>query len=254
MDVQLQFYERSGAHYLRWTRAERIQHCLLAASFIVLVVTGFALRYPDAWWVRPFVGQEWLFNLRGVVHRIAGATLLGLGFVHVYYLAFTPRGRLQIAALLPGLRDLVDAWANLRYNLGVARRKPKFGHYTYFEKVEYWALIWGTVVMGITGLMLWFNSLTLKIFPRWVIDLVTVVHLYEAWLASLAIVVWHFYYVIFNPDVYPLNSSMLNGLISEEELRDEHALEWEALRQQARRAESQPSGPPERSSAAASRE
>ncbi|MFQ5665340.1 MAG: formate dehydrogenase subunit gamma [Candidatus Binatia bacterium] len=224
--------QRAGAYYMRWSRAERIQHWILALSFLVLVITGFALRYPDTWWVRPFTGYEWLFNLRGVVHRIAGASLILLGLYHVTYLAVTARGRLQIAALRPRLQDVRQALQNLRYNLGASEQKPKFGHYSYFEKVEYWALVWGTMVMGTTGLMLWFFSSTLRLFPRWVIDLATVIHLYEAWLASLAIVVWHFYYVVFNPDVYPLDSSMLNGLINEEELLDGHAAEWEALQKQ----------------------
>lgn len=217
---------RRPRRYLRWTKSERIQHWVLAASFVVLVITGFALKYPEAWWVRPFIGSQFVADLRGLLHRIAGTTFLVLGVYHLGYLLFSWRGRSQIRALRPRLRDVTDGLKNFAYNLGLARQRPQFGHYSYVEKAEYWALIWGAVIMGGTGLMLWFEEWTLALFPKWVIDLVTVIHLYEAWLATLAIVVWHFYSVIFRPDVYPVDLSMITGEISEEALREEHALEF----------------------------
>ena len=92
---------------------------------------------------------------------------------------------------------------------------------------------WSPLTVLVPGLMLWFDEVTLALFPRWVIDLVTVIHLYEAWLATLAIVVWHLYFVVFNPDVYPVNTSMITGKISDEDLRDEYYLEWERLHRSA---------------------
>jgi hypothetical protein len=62
-----------------------------------------------------------------------------------------------------------------------------------------------------------------------VLDLATLVHYYEAWLAFLAIVVWHLYQNVANPDVYPMNWSWLTGRIGEEQLRHEHQAEWEKL-------------------------
>lgn len=213
-------------YYLRWTRNERIQHWVLAASFILLVLTGFGLKYPDAWWVRPLSGVPGLFNLRGLLHRAAGAVLLALGVYHVLYMIGSRRGRQLSDVMRPKLQDIRDFKDNIGYNLGLKRQGPRFHHFSYMEKAEYFALIWGTVIMGVTGLMLWFDGITLRFFEKWVIDLVTVIHLYEAWLATLAIIVWHFYYVIFNPDVYPLNRTMVDGNISEEELRHEYHLEW----------------------------
>lgn len=215
--------------YVRWSKNERIQHWTLAISFILLVITGFALKYPETWWVRPFAGVEWLFDLRGLVHRICGAVFLALGVYHTFYMFGTHRGRQLIAAFRPTLKDLRDVGRNMAYNLGLSKHPPQFSHFSYMEKAEYFALIWGAVIMGVTGLMLWFENITLRFFPKWVIDLATVIHLYEAWLATLAIVVWHFYYVIINPDVYPLNTSMVTGKLTEKEMRDEYFLEWEAL-------------------------
>jgi hypothetical protein len=81
--------------------------------------------------------------------------------------------------------------------------------------------------MGVTGFMLWFENLTLQYFPKWVTDLATIVHYYEAWLATLAILVWHIYFVVFNPDVYPMNWTWLTGRIPEEMFRHEHPREYE---------------------------
>jgi formate dehydrogenase gamma subunit len=222
----------NGRHYYRrWNRNERRQHWLLAASFILLVITGFALKYPDAWWMQPFRGISWLFDLRGLLHRIAGALFLLLGVYHMFYMIAVQRGRMLGKAMLPNLKDLQDFRYNVLHNLGLRKEAPEFSHFSYMEKAEYLALIWGGIIMGVTGLMLWFETLTLNWFPIWVIDLLTVIHLYEAWLATLAIIVWHFYYVIINPDIYPLNTSMVNGNLTEKELRHEYTLEWKALQE-----------------------
>jgi cytochrome b subunit of formate dehydrogenase len=130
---------------------------------------------------------------------------------------------------MPKKKDISDLVRNILYNLTGRGEAPKFSHFSYMEKMEYFALIWGTVIMGITGVMLWYQDMTLRFFPFWVIDLVTVIHLYEAWLATLAIVIWHLYYVIFNPDIYPLNRTMVGGEIEKEELMKEYTLEWEEM-------------------------
>ena len=77
--------------------------------------------------------------------------------------------------------------------------------------MEYLAVVWGSFVMIATGLGLWLEDIGLRIFPSWVLEAVTVVHLYEAILASLAILVWHFYAVIFDPLVYPMDTAWLTG-------------------------------------------
>jgi cytochrome b subunit of formate dehydrogenase len=130
----------------------------------------------------------------------------------------------------PRWKDACDLGGMIRYWLGWASVRPKMGRFGYAEKAEYWALVWGTVIMGITGFMLWFPVASLfGVLPRWSIDAATVVHFYEAILATLAILVWHFYQVLFNPGVHPLNLAFLDGKMSDEQYRHEHPLDWEAL-------------------------
>lgn len=228
-------------HYLRWTRLERYQHWILAVSFTVLAITGFALKYPEAAWVQPFLLFEGSFALRGWTHRIAALVFMGLSVYHVGYMLFNARGRMQLKALAPARQDWFDLKANWRFLLGQRATPPDFERFSYMEKAEYWALVWGTVVMAVTGFLLWFENFALKIFPFWMMEVFTVIHLYEAWLATLAIFVWHFYAVIFNPEVYPLNQSMINGYMTESEMEREHGLELARLK--AAEENSEPDAP-----------
>ncbi len=209
--------------YLRMTVNERVQHAVLASSFVVLVITGFMLRYPEAWWVEGLRKlNSHVFEWRSWTHRIAGIILLAAGAWHVLYLMLTRRGRELFHALLPRLRDLTDMIGVVRYNLGLSAQKPEFTRFSYIEKTEYWAMIWGSVLMGITGVLLWADQMTINLVGKVGFDVAHVIHFYEAILATLAIVVWHFYFVIFNPDVYPMNLSWLTGYLSEEEMLEEH--------------------------------
>ena len=218
--------------YLRLTVHERLQHAVLALSFILLVLTGFMLRYPEAWWV---VGirsvSSSAFVARGLLHRLAGVVLITAGLWHLGYLGFTLKGRRLFLDLLPVWRDLTDPWKVLRYNLGFAPEKPKFDRFSYIEKAEYWALIWGTVLMGATGVILWFDNTSMGLLTKLGFDISRTVHFYEAVLATLAILVWHFYFVIFNPDIYPMNLAWLTGRVSEREMIEDHPLELARLKQ-----------------------
>jgi len=115
---------------------------------------------------------------------------------------------------LPVKKDVTDVLGAMRYLAGFAPEKPKFARFGYAEKMEYWAVIWGTIIMGITGLMLCFTVAMTKFMPRWVVDIALTIHYYEAILACLAIFVWHFYHVIFDPDGYPVNWAAFNGKVS----------------------------------------
>ena len=232
----------SARLHVRMTLNERLQHGSLLVSFILLVITGFMLRFPEAWWVAGIRGiSEHAFDLRSLIHRIAGVVILGASFYHVYYLACTARGRQLFMDLLPRIKDATDAVGMLKYNLGFSDIKPKFDRFSYIEKSEYWALVWGNIVMGATGLIMWFDEFFLGIFTKLGYDVARSIHYYEAWLATLAILVWHIYFVIFNPDSYPMNLAWLKGTITEEEMEEEHPLELERIRA-AERAEGKDEG------------
>ncbi|NUN70566.1 MAG: cytochrome b/b6 domain-containing protein [Bacteroidetes bacterium] len=224
--------ETTHALYVRMTLGERLQHGALALSFILLVITGFMLRYPDAWWVAGIRSlSESIFDIRGILHRTSAVVMILASLYHIYYVLFVPRGKQLIRDLLPKIQDAYDALNVAKYNLGISKEKPLLDRFSYIEKAEYWALIWGTIVMGITGFILWFDVTFINIIGKQWWDIARVVHYYEAWLATLAIIVWHFYFIIFNPDVYPMNLAWLKGTISEEEMADEHPLELRRIKE-----------------------
>jgi cytochrome b subunit of formate dehydrogenase len=129
----------------------------------------------------------------------------------------------------PSATDLAGLWENLQYHLGRAPQKPAFGRFNYAEKAEYWALVWGTIVMAATGIMLWAKVIVGNLMPRWWLDVATAIHFYEAILATLAILVWHFYQVFFDPDVYPMNWAWWDGKMPLHHYEEEHALDSETL-------------------------
>ncbi len=221
-------HEVAARWFERMTRTERIQHVLLAVSFFVLVYTGFALKFPESWPFAWFARLEHGYRWRSVVHRGAAVVMITVAAFHVVWL-FSRRGRELIAAMIPRLQDAKDLLAGMLHLLGLRAAPPRFDRFGYIEKLEYWALIWGTVVMSLTGLALWFENQSLQFVQKWVLDLATLVHYYEAWLAFLAIVVWHLYQNIVNPEVYPMNWTWVSGRISETQLRHEHPLEWERI-------------------------
>ncbi len=220
---------------VRLTFNQRIQHWLLLTSFIVLVISGFALQYPDSWLGWIFGSSEYL---RRVIHRVAAVVMLLSGAYHLAYLAFAKEGRKWVKDMLPRWKDFTDLLQNFGYYLGVSSLKPKMERFGYPEKAEYWAVVWGTIIMGLTGLMIWFKIAVFSFLERWWIDVALAVHFYEAILATLAIIVWHFYQVIFDPHVYPVNFAFLDGKVSEELYKEEHELDYERLKE-AERAEAE---------------
>lgn len=189
----------------------RVAHGLLGASFIVLVYTGFALTYPESWWARPVLRWEASFALRGWIHRTASLVLLGsLGF-HFVHLIVNKSARACIAGMRPTIHDWHELRARVAYWFDRSQPAPRAPRLGYPEKLEYLALMWGIGVMAVTGFLLWFDEIALRYLPKWSTDVATVIHFYEAVLASLAILVWHFYFVIFDPMVYPMDTAWLTG-------------------------------------------
>ncbi|RME24746.1 MAG: hypothetical protein D6800_08380, partial [Candidatus Zixiibacteriota bacterium] len=211
----------------RFTPGMVYQHLILTIAFLTLVVTGFGLRYPQAWWVRALHAIGIHEAARGVLHRIAALMLVYISIHHAFFLAFTKRGRRELRDLLPTKQDFQDVIDNIKYHLRLTPNKPRFGRYDYTEKAEYWALVWGTIIMALTGAVLWFPAKFTGIFPAWIVQVAEVIHLYEAWLATLAIAVFHFFFVIFHPEQYPMSLTWLTGRMTVEECKHHHPAWYE---------------------------
>jgi cytochrome b subunit of formate dehydrogenase len=224
--------------------AQLVQHLLLTFGFVMLVITGFALRFPDAWWVHYLGALGMTEPRRANTHRVFGVLLLVVGMWHVVYVTLQRRGRGEIRAMFPARRDLREAIGNLRFHTWLSKEPVKFGRYDYTQKLEYWALIWGTALMAVTGLVLWYPAIAVRGFPAWIVAASQTIHYYEAWLATLAILVWHFFFVIFHPDQYPMSWTWLTGRMTKDHVQHHHRGWYDDEIDSPGTAPKQPSPPP----------
>ena len=223
--------------YERLNRSERAQHLLTLSTFFTLVITGFALKFK---WSIPLISDDVNVVLRSWGHRVAAILMIATSVYHVYYAVFTSRGRGHAWRMMPRWKDVEDITGTIRYYLGLADHKPKFDRFSYVEKAEYLALVWGTIVMVVTGFLLWFQTEAMRHIPMWGLDVATIIHYYEAILATLAIIVWHLYYVFLNPDFAPMSFTWIDGKLSRHDMEHEHALELEEIDAYERRGETPP--------------
>ena len=214
--------------YPRFGRLDRAQHLLMLVSFLVLTVTGLPQKfiYADVHLLDVLIDLMGGIETIRVVHRIAATVLMAVTVFHLLDVAYRLIVKRVALTMLPRYQDLLDALQALRYNLGLAHTRPRMDRYTWEEKVEYWSLVWGTIVMIATGFMLWNPIATTHLLPGESIPAAQVVHGGEALLAILAVLVWHFYSV----HLRHFNRSMFTGELSEHEMEAEHPLELERIR------------------------
>ena len=211
----------AGDRIQRFTLSDRSEHWVQMVAFVALAVTGLIQRYSQAW-----ISEKLVDGLGGVetvrdIHRVF-ATILMIAVVYHYGGAFYRRYvQRQPRAMLPGRADLTAIRGSMRYVFGGKGQPPPQGRFTWEEKVEYWSLVWGTVLMIVTGYMLWNPIATTKFLPGQLVPAAKAAHGGEAVLALLAIVVWHTYHV----HIRHTNMSMYSGKMSRHEMEEYHPLE-----------------------------
>jgi len=239
-------------YYLKMNYAQRVQHFILMSTFILLVLTGFPLKFYYYPWaeslMRFFGGPE----VTAVIHRICGVTMVALFFYHWYYLfknlfkyyilpakkkkAFSISGMLKFiyySPMFPRIKDLKDVKDFLKYVFFISDEKPKHERFHWREKFDYWAVFWGIPLLGLTGAILWFETYATKIMPGWAVNVSFIAHSDEALLAAAVILIWHMYNAHVNYDKFPMSPLFLTGYLPEEIMKHEYYLEWERLEKMA---------------------
>ncbi|HEY9529478.1 MAG TPA: cytochrome b/b6 domain-containing protein, partial [Anaerolineales bacterium] len=207
--------------YERFPLARRIEHWTMMLSFTILAITGLPQRFSSSPISIAFVGiLGGIETLRTIHHIAAVVMMLGTAW-HLLVFGYKSYVRRTRLTMLPTLQDARDGWQALLYNIGRAKTPPQMGRYTFEEKMEYWAFVWGAIIMGVTGFMMWNPIATTRILPGEVIPAAKAAHGGEALLAVLAIIVWHMYGV----HIKRFNRSMFTGKMTEEEMLHEHPLE-----------------------------
>lgn len=225
-------------HFIRFDRHQRLQHIVMLATFTILVISGFPQKFPDVgasrWWVELLGGIE---NVRTIHHWSAYVMLVDCVY-HVLYLAFRlgVQGRLDVLRMIPTPKDFEDAAGMFLYYLGAKEDRPRFDRYTYLEKFDYWAVFWGIVMIGASGLILMFPVTATRFLPGQILPTAHTIHSDEAMLAAGWIFIAHIFYVHLSPRSFPINTSIFTGRLRRRHYQEEHVLEYERLVERRRRA------------------
>jgi cytochrome b subunit of formate dehydrogenase len=221
-------------HFRRFTIWWRVAHLVGALSIMLLALTGLTVLFAGSAWA-PYV-----MNLlggpvsAGILHRVGAVGFMGVFFIHLIYFAvhigrnwrtfewFGPN------SLVPNWDDLKDAIAMFRWFFGLGPR-PVLEHFSYWEKFDYWAPFWGMTIIGVSGMMMWFPSVTADYLPGWVFNVAAIVHGEEAILAVVFLFTVHFFNNHFRPDKFPLDTTMFTGVVPLEHYRHEHRREYDRL-------------------------
>ncbi|MDA8442038.1 MAG: cytochrome b/b6 domain-containing protein [Peptococcaceae bacterium] len=213
----------------RFDKHQRYQHILLIVSIFFLCLTGFPIKYADAAWARAIVAMFQGFDHMFTVHLVSAVCMILSGIYHIVWIVLHFKNHGPKWAMLPSFKDFKDAWHHGLYLIGVRKARPQYDRYTYLEKFEYFAVIYGILLMGLSGFVLWFPDVAAWIMPRWVIDMFRIAHSNEALVCLFALIIGHFFWVHFNPDAFPTSSVWYNGKISKQHLQEEHPLEYARL-------------------------
>jgi formate dehydrogenase subunit gamma len=221
----------SGEHryFERFTPSQRIEHAVQIVSFSTLVFTGLVQKFntsPAAEWIiHRLGGIEWV----RVIHRSFGVVLIAEAIYHVGVTGFALLIRRRKTRMFPSLQDLRDLVQMLLYFVGLREERARFDRFDFRQKAEYWSLVWGSAVMIATGLMMWFPVRTTVWLSGEAIPAARAAHGNEGLLAFLAILVWHMYSAHLSPEVFPIDTCIFTGKISEERMKHEHPMEYERL-------------------------
>ena len=206
-----------------------IEHLVLIMLFVVLATTGLVQKFHTLSVSRSiFIGLGGIDSVRQI-HHIAGVffTVLTLQhilavFIGIIFFKWPP-------SMLITFKDSRDALHNVRYYMGLLDSPAMCGRYTYKEKFVYWLILLGGIQMIFTGLFLWFPVDMTRYISGQIIPVSKIIHTNNAMLIFLLIAVWHIYDNVLNPEVFPLNKSMLTGYIKKSSMELEHPLELKEL-------------------------
>ncbi len=228
---------------LRFGLFHRFGHFLIIISFFGLVLTGMPLVFKDYAWAQWLYGIMGGYPSAGNIHRICALITFLAAFLHFAYLTIETLVRKNKdifwgpESLLIQPKDVLHILGDILWFFRLGKR-PKFERFIYWEKFEYLSLMWGTLVMAVTGFILWFPVQSAKLIPVSVatyVDLPSialVAHRYEALLAAGFIFSIHFLHTHMLPENIPTDEAMFTGKIDEAHVKHERGAYYERLKEE----------------------
>lgn len=199
----------------------RVQHLILMVTVIVLSLSGFTILFHRAGASELILAMEGGFKVRSLLHRSSAVVLLFLMLYHVFYVFFSREGREEFRKLKLKKKDFADFVDTLKYDIRLSDTYPVLNRYSYKEKFQYWGVNAGLLIMVFSGLILWFESVSMQVFPKWFLDIIVIVHGYEGMIMFIILLFWHLYNVHFSPGHFPMSKVWITGKVDREKfLRD----------------------------------
>jgi len=222
--------------FVRFPHLYRVLHACMIVSFITLALTGLSLKFSYTPWAARFSRLLGGFETAGYVHRFAAIVMFGTFTAHVIGLLRQKRRDKATwksilfgpNTLLPTKQDMHEFVATIKWFIGMGAR-PQYGRWTYWEKFDYFAVFWGIVVIGSTGLTLWFPVFFTRFLPGSFINVATIIHSDEALLATGFIFTVHFFNTHLRPEKFPMDTTIFTGHMPLAELKRDKPREYAAL-------------------------
>lgn len=215
-----------NARIKRFTPVQRLFHLGLMLTFLIQGATGLGRMYIETNWGKYIAWCFGGYETSLVVHKVVGFIMLaGFAVQGLYILSKVDFKRLPWCLLdpdsiIPGPRDGINALKHVLWMLGLAKA-PNFDRWGYWEKMDYWAVSWGMVVMGVTGIMMTFHMLTSWLLPGWALNIVFWIHRIEALLAMGHVFMIHFFIAHIRRHAFPMDTAMFEGTVDLEATRHE---------------------------------
>jgi cytochrome b subunit of formate dehydrogenase/nitrate/TMAO reductase-like tetraheme cytochrome c subunit len=223
--------------YERFTAFQRTLHIVLILSFMTLAFTGMALKFSYMGWAQLFASITGGFEGMGALHRIGAVAMIVIFVIHLVDVFKQKKSAKENwkqfifnspNTLMFTKQDLIDVTASFKWFVGKGPR-PEYGRYTYWEKFDYFAVFWGMLIIGSTGMFLWFPEFFTLVLPGWLVNVATIVHSDEALLAVAFIFTIHFFNTHFRLDKFPMDPVIFTGHVPIDEMKRDKPLEYKRM-------------------------
>ena len=211
--------------FQRFSLSQRWEHAVLLFGGLVLLLTGLPQKYREFSISQDLLSTADRVELIRQIHHIAAIVLTVEALYHLGRIIYLMAKRHLPGDLLPTWQDVRDAGHMIQYLLFLRSDKPKFGRYNFEQKVTYWFVFFGILIMGISGFIIWFPIWFTKFLPGGVVPASKLAHSTEAVVTAIFVIVWHVYHV----HLERTNLSMFTGRVSEKEMKTFHEKEYERL-------------------------
>jgi cytochrome b subunit of formate dehydrogenase len=210
----------------RFSPIQRLFHLALMLSFTIQAVTGVARIYITTEWGKSLASLFGGYSGVLDIHKQVGLFMLALFGLHAVYLLWIidwrrfPRSIYGTDSILPRWEDLGQVFQHSGWLIGKTPW-PRLDRWSYWEKMDYFGVVWGMAIIGCTGLILFSPVFSSRYIPGWGLNIALWIHRIEAFLAMGHVFIVHFFIGHLRRENFPMDLAMFEGSVDLEKTRHE---------------------------------